>query len=71
MLVLGRKARESITIDLPTGETILLMIVSIRGENVKIGIDAPKDCKVLRTELLCSAAGGAEDEKDGSPPATA
>ena len=48
MLVLTRKASEAIKIDGPATITIL----STNGNRIKIGIDAPRDVKVLRGELL-------------------
>jgi carbon storage regulator len=47
MLILTRKIEESIKI----GDTITIKILSISDGQVKIGIDAPKDLKVHRTEV--------------------
>lgn len=47
MLVLSRKENETILI----GDEILLTIVSIAGDKVRIGIDAPIAHRVLRGEL--------------------
>ena len=46
MLCLTRKAGESIKI----GDDITIVIIDSRGQ-VKIGIDAPKDVVILRSEL--------------------
>ncbi|MEG6566770.1 carbon storage regulator CsrA [Thermoanaerobacterium saccharolyticum] len=48
MLILTRKIGQSLII----GDNIEIKIVSIDGENVKIGISAPKDVSVIRKELL-------------------
>lgn len=48
MLVLTRKIGEIITID---GD-IKIQIVQVRGQQVRVGIDAPKDKKIQRGELL-------------------
>ncbi|MGI9548766.1 MAG: carbon storage regulator [Bdellovibrionales bacterium] len=48
MLVLTRKAGETITID---GD-ITIQIVQIRGRQVRIGVEAPKHKKVQRGELM-------------------
>lgn len=48
MLVLSRKKNESIVI----GEKIEVKILSIDGDQVKIGIVAPKDVKVHRAEIF-------------------
>lgn len=47
MLVLSRKKDESIMI----GDQIELKILSIEGDQVKLGIVAPKNIKVYRSEV--------------------
>jgi carbon storage regulator len=47
VLVLGRKVDEKIVI----GGNITIMVVEIRGDKVKLGIDAPKDVSVHRQEV--------------------
>jgi len=47
MLVLSRKLSERIMI----GDDIYITIVSIGPNSVRLGIDAPKDVKILREEL--------------------
>ena len=47
MLVLSRKKNESIVIN----DSITLVIVEIRGDKVRLGIDAPKDVSVHRKEV--------------------
>jgi carbon storage regulator CsrA len=39
-------------IELPTGELIEVVVLSRRGNQVKLGTDAPGDILVLRDELL-------------------
>ena len=46
MLILTRKVGETILI----GENIRIMVVQIRGKQVRLGIEAPPDLLVLRTE---------------------
>lgn len=48
MLVLSRKAGERIHI----GENITLTIVRIGSNNVRIGIDAPRELNIVRDELV-------------------
>jgi carbon storage regulator len=47
MLVLSRKAGEYIKI----GENIIVRIAEVRGENVRVAIEAPKNIKIYRGEL--------------------
>ncbi|MCA9079024.1 MAG: carbon storage regulator CsrA [Planctomycetaceae bacterium] len=47
MLVLSRKQDEKIII----GDSITLMVVSIQGDKVRLGIDAPKDVSIHREEV--------------------
>jgi carbon storage regulator len=47
MLVLSRKINQSIMI----GDGIEICIVDIKGDQVKIGIDAPKQVPVYRKEV--------------------
>ena len=47
MLILTRKLNESIMI----GDQIEISIVDIRGDQVKLGIKAPKNIKVYRQEV--------------------
>ena len=48
MLVLSRKTQEAIVID---GE-ITVRILEIRGNTVRLGVEAPKEIPVLRSELI-------------------
>lgn len=48
MLVLSRKNNESIMI----GENIEVVVLEIRDGNVKLGINAPREVSVHRTEVF-------------------
>ena len=48
MLVLSRKLNETILI----GENIRVTLLGIDGDKIKIGVDAPRDIKVFREELI-------------------
>ncbi|AIN92730.1 carbon storage regulator CsrA [Treponema putidum] len=47
MLILSRKTNQKILI----GDNIELTIIDIRGDQVKIGVDAPASVKVFREEI--------------------
>ena len=47
MLVVTRKTRERILI----GTDVVVTIVRVRGDAVRVGIEAPKDVVVLREEV--------------------
>jgi carbon storage regulator len=48
MLILSRKTNEKIMI----GDDISVSIIEIRGDQVRIGVDAPKSVKVFRQEVF-------------------
>lgn len=47
MLVLSRKKNESIIIN----DDITIVVVEIRGDKVRLGVDAPKEVPVHRNEV--------------------
>jgi len=48
MLVLSRKLNESIVI----GDNITIKVVSMENGVVKLGIEAPKEISIIRSELI-------------------
>ena len=48
MLILSRKTDQQIKI----GDDITITIIDIHGDQVKIGVDAPRDVKVFRQEVF-------------------
>ena len=48
MLILSRKIDEKIKI----GDEITLTIIEVKGDQVKIGVEAPKNVKVFRQEVF-------------------
>lgn len=59
MLVLSRKISEVIEID----GRIRVMLVGIRGDKVRIGIDAPPEVSINRAEIADAIR--AHERKDG------
>lgn len=47
MLVLSRKRNESVVIN----DNVIVTVVDIRGENVRLGVEAPKEIPVHRREV--------------------
>ena len=68
MLVLSRKKNEGIVIN----DDIVVTIVEIRGDKVRLGIDAPRDVPVHRREVLDAIlreeelAGQSREKQQGS-----
>jgi carbon storage regulator len=64
MLVLTRKSNQSIMI----GDEIEVSVLSVMGEKVRIGIQAPQEVPVFRKEIYLEIhreAGAAAPENDG------
>lgn len=47
MLVLSRKTEEKILI----GDDIIITVLEVKGNRVRLGIQAPGDCSIIRGEL--------------------
>jgi carbon storage regulator len=60
MLILSRKKSEEIVI----GDNIRITVVEIRGDKVRLGIDAPKDVSVHRKEVKDAIDGESERKSD-------
>ena len=56
MLVLSRKVNDVIVI----GDDIRIMVVEVRKDKVRIGVDAPKDIPVHRLEVYDAIKRGEE-----------
>lgn len=52
MLVITRRPGESIAID----RSIEIVVLEVRGGQVRIGIDAPQEISIMRCELLRTEA---------------
>jgi carbon storage regulator len=57
MLVLTRKANQSIMI----GEDIEISVLSVLGEKVRLGIEAPRNVPVFRKEVYLEIKAQGED----------
>jgi carbon storage regulator len=62
MLVLSRKEGERLVI----GDDITLVISKIEGNRVSIGIEAPRDVKIMRSELSTNPTGETGCSRAGS-----
>ena len=62
MLVLTRKLGESIAID----DHIKIRIVQIKGKQVRLGIEAPKDTKIHREEVYVAIQSQNEESSKAS-----
>ena len=64
MLVLSRKKNESIVIN----DDITIVVVEIRGDKVRLGVEAPKEVPVHRREVY-DAIKRAENSRPAGDPA--
>ena len=62
MLVLTRKVNEVIRV----GDDIEIRIVDIRGDKVRVGVEAPKDVPINREEIHQEILREREQERDAS-----
>ena len=58
MLVLSRKKNESIVVD----DSIVITVVEIRGDKVRLGIEAPREVPIHRSEVRDKMAAAAQSE---------
>jgi carbon storage regulator len=63
MLVLTRKLGESIAID----DHIKIMVVQIKGKQVRLGIQAPKETKIHREEVYDAIQTSNKEAATASP----
>ncbi len=67
MLVLSRKKNESIVIN----NDITIVVVEIRGDKVRLGVEAPKEVPVHRREVYDAIKRNSETSQTASPDASA
>ena len=63
MLILSRKLNEKIMI----GDEIAISIIEIRGDQVRLGVTAPKNIKVYRQEVFDAIRAENKAAADSSP----
>lgn len=51
MLVLTRKINESLLI----GDEVVITVVDVQGDKVRLGIEAPKEISIARSEIVLKA----------------
>jgi carbon storage regulator len=67
VLVLSRRSHESIRI----GDTIVVTVLEVRGDHVRLGIDAPNDVEVHRQEVYEAIQGANVSAASPTPVAVA
>jgi len=67
MLVLSRKKNESIVIN----NDITIVVVEIRGDKVRLGVEAPKEVPVHRREVYDAIKRNEQLAKEGDSPSEA
>ncbi len=58
MLVLSRRPNESIVIN----DKIVITVIEIRGDKVRLGIEAPRDVPVHRSEVYAAIQNASESD---------
>lgn len=64
MLVLSRKKNESIVVD----DSIVITVVEIRGDKVRLGIEAPREVPIHRSEIRDAMAAQSDQPAAVDPP---
>lgn len=65
MLVLSRRVGDSVVI----GDDVTVTVLEVRGDVVRLGVDAPRDVAVRRQELLTELADSNRAAASPSPTA--
>ena len=63
MLVLSRKVGQSLRI----GEKVRVKVVEVRGQQVRLGIEAPDDVTITREEISETNNGDSQKGSDTAP----
>jgi carbon storage regulator len=65
MLVLSRRVGDSIVI----GDDVVVTVLEVRGDVVRVGVDAPREVAVRRKELLAELADSNREAASPNPSA--
>lgn len=57
MLLLTRRKHEQLIIERPEGKKIIIKVSDVKGDYIRVGIEAPEDTKISRPELLKRKSG--------------
>ncbi|KRB79939.1 carbon storage regulator [Nocardioides sp. Root190] len=71
MLVLSRRVGESVVIGSGSPDAVTITVLEVRGDVVRIGIDAPRSVAVHRAELLAELADTNAESASPTPDAVA
>ena len=52
MLIISRKEDESLRALMPDGKEIRILVTKLQGNSVTLGIEAPKNVKILRDKTV-------------------
>ena len=63
MLVLSRRRNEKLVIVTPKGEELVVCVIDVRGDRVKLGVEAPADHAIHREEIMQAI----QAEQSGQP----
>ena len=62
MLILTRRVQEALVIN----DNVTITVLSVKGNQVRLGIDAPRDVEVHREEIYQRVIGTSDDDNAGN-----
>ena len=62
MLILTRRISESVII----GDNVKVTVLGVKGNQVRLGVDAPKSVSVHREEIYQRVKGSSDDDNAGN-----
>ncbi|NRA42729.1 MAG: carbon storage regulator CsrA [Pseudomonadales bacterium] len=62
MLILTRRVQEALVIN----DNVTITVLSVKGNQVRLGIDAPRDVEVHREEIYQRVKGTSDDDNAGN-----